>query len=61
MVEWSESGVKPKEGRVEQNTAVTGALTADAKCIGEESFTKFICAFFMSAAEVSRLILPARL
>ena len=34
----SDKGPKPKAGMVEQKTAVTGALTADAMCIGAESF-----------------------
>src|SRR5690606_18059011 len=32
-----ESGPKPKQGCVEQYTAVTGASIAEAKCIGPES------------------------
>ena len=32
-------GPKPNEGSVEQYTAVTGALTDEAKCMGAESFT----------------------
>ena len=36
---FSDKGPKPNEGSVEQYTAVTGALTAEAKCIGAESFT----------------------
>ena len=55
-----ESGPNPKEGRVEQYTAVVGAFTADAKCMGAESFTKFMRAPFCSAADCKKLSLPAR-
>jgi len=47
----SDNGPKPKAGTVEQYIAATGALTAEAKCKGAESLTKFIRAFFMSAAD----------
>ena len=37
--EAGESGPNPKAGTVLQNTAVTGAPTAEHKCMGAESFT----------------------
>lgn len=55
MFEFSESGPNPKDGTVEQKTAVTGAFIAEAKCMGAESLTKFILAPFMSAADSKKL------
>jgi len=47
----SDKGPNPKAGTVEQNIAATGALTAEAKCKGAESLTKFMRAFFIKAAD----------
>ena len=47
----SDTGPKPKAGTVEQNIAATGAFMAEAKCKGAESLTKFMCAFFITAAD----------
>jgi hypothetical protein len=58
--ESSESGPNPKAGTVEQNIEVKGALTAEAKCCGAESFTKFIAASFISAADYKKENLPLR-
>jgi len=49
--EMSDNGPKPKAGTVEQYIAATGAFMAEAKCKGAESLTKFICAFFIKAAD----------
>lgn len=54
-------GPKPKSGVVEQNTAVTGASTAEQRCRGAESQTKFIFAPCMSAALSKRDNSPQRL
>ena len=35
----ADNGPNPNAGMVEQKIATTGALTAEAKCIGAESFT----------------------
>ena len=35
----SDSGPNPNSGIVEQNMAVTGALTLEHKCMGDESHT----------------------
>ena len=58
--ETSDKGPKPKAGTVEQYIAATGALTAEAKCKGAESFTKFIRAFFINAADSKKDNWPAR-
>jgi len=39
MMLLSDKGPKPNSGTVEQKNAVTGALTADARWSGAESFT----------------------
>ena len=59
--EISDKGPKPNAGTVEQYIAATGALTADAKCNGAESLTKFMRAFFISAADSRKDNWPARI
>ena len=59
--DFSDSGVKPKSGIVEPKIAVTGAFIAEARCRGDESFTKFILACFMKCADASKSNFPARL
>lgn len=54
-------GVNPKLVLVEQNTAVTGALTEVQRCRGAESFVKFILASRIRAADCKRVSLPDRL
>ena len=56
----SDSGPKPKSGTVEQKMAVTGALTAEARCRGAESFTKFMLACCINAADSRKLNSPDR-
>ncbi len=61
IAEFSESGPKPKAGTVEQKIAVTGAFIAEAKCCGAESFTKFIAASRIRAADCINVSLPDKL
>ena len=58
--EFSLSGVNPKAETVEQNIAVMGAFIEEQKCIGAESFIKFILASFISEVDSKKLSLPAR-
>lgn len=53
-------GPNPKAGTVEQNMLVTGALTAEAKCCGAESFTKFMRAFCINEADSINVNFPQR-
>jgi hypothetical protein len=57
----SDKGPNPNAGTVEQKNAVTLALTAEAKCKGPESFTKFILASRISAADSKKFNFPAKL